>query len=479
MSEYITINFTPSTAGPKAVEWDRCMIVGDASPSTLSASKIYEFASDDWDSQLATDGFAVGDLFYDSVGIFFSASPSPNRLWGYAYLSGEETCYTDVPLNFVEDDTWETPLKPPTQFLNGIQRVRFWCCGDDIGTGWTYNYADGSQGIGYTVVTNAAGNWDGRLTFDNGLSGEACGVVDPLTVDCKITLDFCIGEQGGIGEAIKDYNINMISLSLDNDEDLKNYSDNLFGSQLDDIATMTSAIAGKQCIWFYALPGDALPDETIQGTSNTWAELKNLIGARRDIAVIKAKPSALKHDMAAGYMAMTAISRPHQQLSFAEPHVGIQDQEPTIYRSKWRVAQIASIMKRTELSGDPFFVTYGFTFGSGDVDRIEGTRCQYIIAKTLHRALWGLLAQRDTLVSYDGCERIKSVIRAVFKQLVGDEICEGLVAIRIPIQEELLNDTTSGQIARQQHRIGSIEIDYRWETSLEHITITKATNVAT
>ena len=134
-------------------------------------------------------------------------------------------------------------------------------------------------------------------------------------------------------------------------------------------------------------------------------------------------------------------------------------------------------MKRTELSGDPFLVTYGFTFGSGDVDRIEGTRCQYIIAKTLNNNLWALLARRDTLVSVDGCEAVRNTIIATFRLLKMQGIVDGLVDIRIPIQAELAKNTELGRLARLQHRCPAIEIDYLWETSLEHIEITKAQNV--
>lgn len=477
MSEYIQITFGTSSAAPKAVEYDRAMIIGDATPSTLSESKIYELTPSNWESTLQADGFALGDTLYDSVSIFFSPSPSPQRVWAYAYLSGAETCYTDVPLDYVEGETWETPLRPPTRFGSNIERVKFYCC--DGGTGWTYNYADGSQGMPFTIEEDGAGNWTGRLTFDSGLSGADCGVVDPVLSSCEITVDFCIGSAGGIGEAIVDNQINLVSLALENEASLKNYADNLFGSQLNDIMTMTSAIAGKRCIWFYALPGDANPNDTIAETTNTWGELKNLIGARSDIAVIKAKPSALNHDMATGYMAMTVVTTPHKQMTFAEPHMGIEQQEPLINRSKWKKAQIASIMKRTELAGEPFLVTYGFTFGSGDTARINGTRCQYILAQTLTNNLWALLAKRSTLMSYEGTVAIRDTIAATFKMLKDKNIIDGLVAVRIPIEDDLKNNTAAGRIARAQRTVPAIEIDYLWYTSVEKIVITQIENVAT
>lgn len=476
MGDFINILFGSSSAVAKAVEYDKALIVGDASPSTLSQSKTYELTPDDWDSQLQDDGFELGDQLYDSVALFFGASPSPQRVFVHAYLSGATNEYTDVSLEYVGGNTWQLPLRPPERFLNNIERVRFYGC--PAGTGFTWNYADGSQGIGFTVEEDGNGDWDGQLTFTNGLSG-ASGITKPLTTNCKITCDFVVGSRGNIGEIIEEYSVNMVSLALANNADLKNYTDNLFGSQLMDMMTMRSAIAGKNCIWFYALPGDADPSDTIQGTSNTWSELKNLVGANKHIAVIKSKPSALNDDMATGYMAMTVISAPHQQLTFAEPHMGIEEQESKINRSKWEDAQIACIMKRNELSGNPFLIRLGFTFGSGDSSRIEGTRCQDIIAQTLINNLWGLLAKRETLMSVEGCDKVEAVIRGTFKSLKDKRVVDGIKNVIIPIREDLQNNTAAGLLARQQQEIADIEIEYLWYTSLEKIRITRAANVAT
>jgi len=97
MTDYLSIIFGTQSAAPKAVEYDRCMIIGDATSSTLSESKVYELAPDDWQTQLINDGFALGDQLYDSVSLFFGISPSPQRCWAYAHISGAEVCYTDIP----------------------------------------------------------------------------------------------------------------------------------------------------------------------------------------------------------------------------------------------------------------------------------------------------------------------------------------------------------------------------------------------
>ena len=476
MTMYINITFGTSSAVPKAVEYDRCMIVGDGAPSSLDDSKIYELAPDSWQTTLEEDGFALGDQFYDSIGIFFAAAPSPQRVWGYAYLSGAQTTYEEVPLEFVSEEMWEIPLKPPSGFYNDVERVNFYCC--EGGTGSTYNYADGSIGCPFEIEEDAAGNWTGRLEFTDGLSGAACGIIDPVTTDCKVTCDFVIGSQGGIGQMIADYQINMVSLALENDADIKNYTDNIFGSQLNDIVTMTSAISGKNCLWFYTLPGDADPEDTIEGTTTVWKDFKNLVGAREDIALLSFKPSTLNHDGAAGYMAMTVISPPHKQMSFAQPHFGVEKKVDPISESKWNTGQIASFMQRTNLAGEPFLITFGFTLGSGDTSRIEGTRCKFIIAQTLRNGLWGLLAKRDTLMSYNGIQKVKAVIESIFKGLIDKNIVDKLVSISIPIESDLLDNTVAGQTARAQQAIPAVEIEYYWYTSLEKISITRVENTA-
>lgn len=477
MDDYISIVFGTQSAVPKAIEYDRCLIIGKGLPSTLSESKLYELAPDDWSTQLTDDGFALGDQLYDSVSLFFSPSPSPKRVWAYAHISGASVCYEDVPLIYVDGNTWETPTRPPSDFMAGTERVNFFCC--DGGTGSTFNYADGSQGVSFTPETDAAGNWTGRITFENGLSGAECGIVKPLTVDCRIEVDYCIGTEGDIGEVIAENQINMCVLALENTATLKNYSYNLFGNQLQDMMVMRSIISGKNCIWFYALPGDANPDEIIAGTTSQWSGIKNLLGARRDIAVIKVKPSATNDDMASGYMSMTVISPPHMQLTFAEVIMGYEKQETKINRGKFGRGQIACGMKRTELSGDPLLITYGFTLGSGDTSRIDGTRCLYIISQTLINNIWGLLAKRTTLMSVDGIQDLENTIEGTFKQLTDSKICDGLVEIRIPIKEDLRNNTAAGKLARAQQRVPAVEIDYLWYPGLEHISITQVDNVAT
>ena len=477
MGDYIDILFGSSSAIPKAIEYDKALIVGDGSPSTLSESTVYELSPSDWSTQLEDDGFELGDTLYDSVAVFFGVSPAPQRLFAYAYLSGTTVEYTNVSLEYVEGNTWELPLKPPERFSDNLERVRFYGCPAGTGAA-TWNYADGSVGIGFTIEEDGAGNWDGKLTFPNGLSGSS-GITKPLTTNCKITCDFVVGTRGSIGEVIEDNTINLVSLALENTATLKNYEDNLFGSQLQDIMTMRSAIAGKECIWFYALPGDADPDDTIEGTSSTWVEFKSLVGARQDIAVIKVKPSDTNDDAAAGYVALTVTSPPHQQLTFAEPHFGIQKAENKISNSKFKDGQIACIMKRTNLAGNPYLITYGFTFGSGDTSKIEGTRCQYIIAQTLINNLWGLLVKRETLVSVEGCDKVEVVIRGTFKSLKDKRIVDGLKSVYIPIKEDLQNNTAAGLLARQQQEIPVAEIEFIWFTSLEKISITRAANVAT
>lgn len=479
MSDYLQIYYGASTAAPKAVEWDRSMIVGDGSDGSIIESTLYELSSSNWSTQLEDDGFAIGDTLYDSVSIFFSATPIPQRLWAYAYMTGAVTTYDDVPLEYVTGNIWRTPIRPPTAWKpTEDSQVKYFGYGEDIGTGYVVNKSDGSEGIGFTITEDAAGDWDGYLEFPNGLTGEA-GIDNPVPSNGKITVSYTAGSNANIGEVISEYRINMVSLALDNNSTLKNYSDNVFGSQLDDLIVMLSAISGKICRFIYALPGDAQPDEIITGTASRWKELKALLGANEHFSPLKVIHSALNHDVASGYMAQIAVSHPHKQIGFLEPHFGILSQEQSVNRGKWKDGQIACIMKRTQLAGDPFLVTYGFTFGSGDVSRIEGSRCRDIMAQTLENNLWGLLAERDTLMSYEGMQKIKARIRATFNTLISQGIMDGLESIYIPIEEDLVNNTVAGQLARSLNTVPAVEVEYKWYTSVEKIIITSAENIAT
>jgi len=477
MGDYITIYYGSSTAAPKAPEWDNAMIVADGSPA-LSESKVYVLTPDDYQTQLTDDGFTTDDMIYKSCVEYFAASPTPQKLHVYAHVSGQTTTYEDVPLEYVSGYIWETPIKPVSGFKDDLEAVKFYGCGENISDSGILNIADGSSGIGFTVDKDGAGNWTGRLEFTNGLSGIN-GVVKPLTSTCKVTASFTAGTESGLGDAIDQYNINLICLSLENNSTIEQYTDNVFGSQLDDLMTMVNTIAGKNCQFIYALPGGADPETTISGTSNKWKELKSLIGARKDVSAIKVIPSTLTNDPAAGYMAMIVVSHPHKQMTFAEPHFGVGKAEPKINMAKWKDGQIACLMKQTRLSGNPYLVTYGFTFGSGDESRIDGVRCRYIMAQSLINNLWGLLAKRETLMSYDGMQKIKKCIEGTFNTLINQKIVDKLIDINIPIEEDLKNNTAAGRLARAQMTVPSIEITYEWYPSVEKIIITSVDNVAT
>ena len=85
MGDYLTVYLGTSTAGPKAVEWDKTMIVGDGQ-GILTDSKVYELTPDDWQTQLIDDGFTTSSTLYKSAAVYFMASPSPQRLFALTIL---------------------------------------------------------------------------------------------------------------------------------------------------------------------------------------------------------------------------------------------------------------------------------------------------------------------------------------------------------------------------------------------------------
>jgi len=477
MSRFITVIFGSAGAAARAIEWDNSLIVGDGS-EVLSETTVYLLTADTWQTALISAGFSDSDQLYKSVSIFFSASPIPEQVYVIAYVEGSTTEYNDIPLTKIDDETWEIPNKPPEGWKDDIKRVRFYCCeGSDE---YTWNYQDGSTGIGFTELTDAEGNWTGQLEFPDGLTGEECGIVTNLTTNCKITVDFEIEEgKEKIGETITTYNISLISLALPNDEDAKNFSSNVFGvDQINDMMTMRNVIAGKNAIWFYSLPGDANPEDLILGSAIKWGSLKSLLGASERYAVIKAKPS-VDDDMACGYMGGVVATHPHTTMHYWRPHMAIKQEEPTINQIKFEDGQISPIMKNTHLSGSPYMITKGFTFGTDvNSDRVNAVRCKYIIVQSIVNDLEALISTRTVLMSYQGMQKVKNVIKGTFKALIDAQIVDGLEYVRIPIETDLKNNTEAGQTARQQRRISAIEIGYIWNTSLEEIVITALINEA-
>jgi len=479
MGEFITIFFGPSAAAPAAVEYDKSMIVGDGS-SHLSSSKLYALTSDTWDSTLEDDGFSDSDQLYNSVADFFGASPTPEQVYAYAYVADSDEEWEDVPLTPVDDTTWEIPSKPPKGFYpagTGLERVRFY----HPGTGFQWNYSNGATGLAFTVLTDYQGNWTGQIEFPNGLTGTSGAIVNPVQTDDIVTVDFTAGSKGGVGEQISEYGINMVSLALTNSDSLKNYDNNVFGtSQVDDLDTMMSAIAGKQCIFIYAMPGDANPNDLISGGGGLdWDSLKSIVGQREDFVNIKAKPSVTADDMASGLMGMCSATHPHVGMGFARPHMAIKEREPILNQAKWKKAQTNYIIQRNELAGAPFMIVRGFTFGTDvNSDRINAVRCKYIILQTLRNQLWGLLSGRTVRMNYKGMVKIEEKIKAIFAQLVADDIVDKFVYVKIPLKANFLANDDVARAANAAKRVSGIQIGYEWNHSLEEITISALINEA-
>ncbi len=479
MGEFITIFFGPSAAAPAAVEYDKSMIVGDGS-AHLSSSKLYLLTQTTWETQLEDDAFTDSDQLYKSVADFFAASPSPEEVYAYAYVTGANVEYTNVPLTPVDDTIWEIPQKPPAGFGpggTGLERVRFY----HPGTGFQWNYSAGATGLAFTVYTDSQGNWTGQLAFPNGLTGQSGAAVIPPEANDKITVDFTMGTKGGVGQQIADYGINMVSLALANTPSIADYATNVFGTgQVDDLDTMMSSIAGKQCIFIYAIPGNAGPDDAIsEGGGVKWGSLKSIVGQREDFVAIKAKPSVTGDDMASGLLGICSSTHPHTGIGFARPHMAIQEKEPIINAAIWREAQTNYIIQRNELAGKPFMVVRGFTFGTDvNSDRINAVRCKYIILQTLRNGLWSLLSSQTVRMSYKGMVKIERKIAAIFAQLVADDIVDKFVYVRIPLKANFLAGDAVAKAANASKVVSGIKIGYEWNSSLEEITISALINEA-
>lgn len=480
MGEFITIIMETSAAAPAAVEYDRSMIVGDGS-AHLSSSKLYALTSTTWQTSLEDDGFSNSDQLYKSVADFFAASPTPENLYAYAYVAGSSVEWEDVPLTPVDNTIWEIPSKPPEGFGpggTGLQRVRFY---HPTSTGYQWNYAAGGTGLAFTVMKDSQGNWNGQLKFPNGLTGTSGAIVKPVEIDDKITVDFTIGSKGGIGDQISEYGINMVSLALPNTDSLKNYSSNIFGtSQVDDLDTMMSAIAGKQCIFIYAMPGDSDPQDVISGGGGVkWGSLKSIVGQREDFVNLKSKPSTTEDDMASGLMGMCSATHPHDTLAFARPHMAIKEPEHIINAAKWKDAQTNYIIQKNFLEGKPFMIVRGFTFGTDvNSDRINAVRCKYIILQTLRNGLWSLLSSRKVRMNYKGMVTIEEHIKGIFAQLVADDIVDKFVYVRNPLKSHFLANDATAKAANAAKRVSGIRIGYEWNHSLEEIEISALINEA-
>jgi len=459
------------------------MIIGDKGSASITETTIYQMTSDTWQATLANAGFAITDQTYLSIGDFFGASPTPGCTLTLAiYVSGTVNCFANMPLVKVNETTYETPMKPPASFCSG-QFVRYFK--DQEEADFYKNFADGSVGTAFEIEVDGNNDWTGRLIFDDGLSYDAVNVDDPLDDDSKITIDFNVNAgMSVLSDAIDQYSINMVALSLENDNTKKNYSDVLFGNQLRNIAVVMNMVAGKDCLFFYNLPGDANATDSIVGLSpdKKWHELKDFVGQREEFTPIKAIPassdSSLCDDMACGYMGMTAARHPHRQLTFSVPHMGIGDESSLVDRAYFKAGQIATVMTNRNLAGNPYMITYGFTFGTGYANRINYVRCKGIISQNLVNGIWELFASQEVLMDYDGMQIYKDKIRAIFKTLVDQGIVDSFAYVNVPIEEDFLANNAAATAARLKYEIPATEIGFYWFSSLERIVITSVKNEA-
>ena len=477
MGEYLTIIWDAETPSASTVPWDNTMLIVHGSEASLTETEIIACTTDDWTTQLTSAGFTATDQGYKSVANYFAASPTPGgTLYVLALVSGSIDILQNLQLTKITNSIFETPTKPPLGFY-GVQQVRYYP--DSSLTGYFENKADGSVGIGFTLETDNSDNWTGRLTFADGLSGNV--IDEPPRVGSKITASYRIGKAtSDVSENITKYNINMMAASYANTRAKTNFTANdcYYGSQADDLSRFTNAIAGKNCLFFWNFPGNASYATSGIGFSNNWESLRNFVGAREDVSLIKIKPSSSNHDMAAGLLGMTAGTHPHKTMSFAQPHMGIQEEESLIARTYWTEGQIISPMERRELQGNPYLLSHGFTLGAGYSSRISYVRCKYIISANLVNGLWALLASRTVKMSYAGMQLVRNKIAGIFKTLQDQGIHDGLAYINIPVEDDLKVNNAAGQAARLAFEIPSITIGFYWFSSLERIVITGIRNEA-
>lgn len=476
--DFLTIIWEAETPAAATVSWDNCMLVVKGSEASLTSTTIYSTTSSDWSEVLANAGFGATTQAYKSAADFYAASPTPSSLYVLGLVSGQVDTYQNAPLSKITDTLWETPVKPPLGWYNGTEQVRYYPDADN--TGYFVNAANGSAGVGFEIVTDGLGNWNGRLDFsDSGLSGFE--IDNPPLDGCKITASFTIASSlAEIGTNISNYKIAMMAAAYENTSIKEDYpaSACYFGSQVNDLSRFMGAVAGKHCVLFWALPGAADPTDTASGIGGTWGDIKTLLGSREDVALIKAQPSSTQDDMAAGYMGIAAGEHPHRTLTYKTLHMGITAPEDDIALSYWENAQVAAAMAMPELSGTPNVILGGYTLGVGYSARINYVRCKNIISQELRNTIAALIASRKVKMSYNGMSYVQSVIEGLFSTLQDQGIIDGLAYVRIPIAQDLKSNTAAGQAARAAREIPSIQIGFYWYSSLERITITSIGNVA-
>jgi len=81
-------------------------------------------------------------------------------------------------------------------------------------------------------------------------------------------------------------------------------------------------------------------------------------------------------------------------------------------------------------------------------------------------------------MNYKGMVKIEEKIKAIFAQLVADDIVDKFVYVRNPLKEHFLVNDDVAKAANAAKRVSGIKIGYEWNHSLEEIEITALINEA-
>jgi len=420
-----------------------------------------------------------------------SSGADPATVLFYRYGgegAGNYTLETAIPAGGVKE--WRTVNSPVTAI-----------------TGASVHYLHGNgdaeetvaQDVaGYALEVDDSGKYSGKITFAAGYPKNGGGTVQDVNLaEDAVLITYSTPK---LAEALKLFNnqdIQLLALAYDPGKMSGSLAEQGIYNGVSFIDDMKTALvhcnARSAAGWFRqlccGLPANQHMTDITQpyggGAGEYWGGFRsNELGQAQNAMVM-----GEWHTLAsAGYhgerdtSAMIAVacrnSKVRDTLTGYTPTTAVTPVENESEMQAYKTAQIMTWARISHLRSEPF-LNFGTTFGSGRRRSANNVRCLYQIKHALMTALLQLVLMPDLHYDIAGIRRIKSVIAATIKECELNKWCDGLVSIKIPIEEYIaipVGQRTAEEQALVSAAIDSaivdnIEVTYLWGPNPETIVI--------
>jgi hypothetical protein len=451
-------------------------------------------------SSLTEAGIPTTSQLYKACVDFLAATAGTSAYaWAYA-VNGAGTSYNDVSL-LGQINTSNTTFYSPYYPLLSISGIEInydnsgWYGQQIYTTGVTSNAIDGkvlfTAGTGFIYSGVLEGLLSGFF-LQQGRDGIRADVIVPaisegfnalLNPDYDFNI-FTFGYDQSLGTPLDPNQASAFKYASGQCYSTSGwFGDLLLGKNM---ATMFNS-AGKQCIFYTALPDSVREYSTITGyaggttySGSKFSDLPSLVGTTPYLAIFPAKQNSLGADPAEIAMGLTFKSTPRTSLMYAELPA---NSSQTVYPSDnetyaWRTAKMNPFIEIVRNGLKTWHIGGNNTFGSGREKDINFVRCRGLVKNMLMDNLQTLLLTRALKYDLKGIDAIIATIQATKQDAFNKGYIDGIGTTTVPIRSYIQNEASldTGQKAvllnaRGSKVVGDIVTTFVWNGDIEAIVI--------